>query len=198
MRKLILYTGISLSLAFFTACDQNESQKDLAENKSEIPVEKPEPPAEELIPEGYELYKSPKMNGQWNLSFLHPERASVEAAGNGLTIKYSGEDNSFYGGLTDGFIMNMTWMDTEEATRHLNTKNAEEMGNYTVYRYKAPNSIGSAQVDHILVPIEESTKGEASYVDFATSVRGKSQAEYNAMIVAILESMQWESVATEQ
>lgn len=198
MRKLILYTGISLSLAFFTACDEKESKKDLAENKTETKIEKPEPPVEEIIPEGYEVYKSPKMNEQWNLSFMHPDRASVEAAGNGLTIKYSGEDNSFYGGLTDGFIMNMTWMNAEEANTHIIAKNSEEMGDYTVYRYKAPNSIGSAQVDHILVPIKESPDTETAYVDFATSVRGKSKAAYNDMITDILESMRWEPVATEQ
>lgn len=199
MKKLILYTGLSLSLAFFTACGEQTSKNDLAENEQNIEIEKPEAPVEETVPEGYEMYKSPNLNDQWKLSFIHPERASVDAAGNGLTVKYSGEDNSFYGGLTDGFIMNMTWMNAEEAQKHIGSKAPEEAGDYNLYRYKAPNSIGSAQVDHILVEIEEpaDTESEGVYVDFATSVRGKTQSEYQAMIDEIVESMKWEAVETE-
>ena len=87
-------------------------------------------------------------------------------------------------------------MPADEAQKRVNSTNSETLGNYSAYRYQAPNSIGSAQVDHILVKIDDKPEAEATYVDFATSVRGKSQSEYEKIMLDILETMEWEQNKT--
>ncbi|MFD2828801.1 hypothetical protein ACFSYG_20145 [Leeuwenhoekiella polynyae] len=190
MKRLVVYTSSVLLTLAITACNTDAKKQDLAETKTEVKLEKPQPP-EEIIPEGYELYKSSKLLNDWKVSLLHPDRASVDATGTQLSIKYSGEDNSFYGGLTDGFIMSMTMMNNEDSEKHINNNTPEKMGDYDVYKYQAPNSIGSAQVDHYLVKITPENDSEAVYADFATAVKGKSTSEYETMIKEIFKSMKW-------
>ena len=125
------------------------------------------------------------------MSLLHPDRASVDASGSQLSVKYSGEDNSFYGGLTDGFIMNMTMLNNSDSEKHMKNNTPEKIGDYDVYTYQAPNSIGTAQVDHYLIRITPEDETEAVYADFATAIKGKLSSEYETMIEKIFESMTW-------
>ena len=190
MKRLFIYTSAALlSLAVF-ACNSTSSKKDLAENKVVEQVKKPEPP-EIVVPEGFELYKSANLMDGWQLNFLHPERASVEGAGNQLTIRYSGDDNSFYGGLTDGFIVSMTMSNDEALQKKIENSTPEVIGEYEVYSYRAMNSIGSAQVDHYLIQLTEAGDSQPVYADFSMAVKGDSEKEYNALIKEIFESMSW-------
>ena len=190
MKRLFIYTSTALlSLAVF-ACNSTSSKKDLAENKVVEQVKKPEPP-EIVVPEGFELYKSANLMDGWQLNFLHPERASVEGAGNQLTIRYSGDDNSFYGGLTDGFIVSMTMSNDEALQKKIENSTPEVIGEYEVYSYRAMNSIGSAQVDHYLIQLTEAGDSQPVYADFSMAVKGDSEKEYNALIKEIFESMSW-------
>jgi len=190
MKRLFIYTSAALlSLAVF-ACNSTSSKKDLAENKVVEQVKKPEPP-EIVVPEGFELYKSANLMDGWQLNFLHPERASVEGAGNQLTIRYSGDDNSFYGGLTDGFIVSMTMSNDEALQKKIENNTPEVIGEYEVYSYRAMNSIGSAQVDHYLIQLTEAGDSQPVYADFSMAVKGDSEKEYNALIKEIFESMSW-------
>ena len=190
MKRLFIYTSTALlSLAVF-ACNSTSSKKDLAENKVVEQVKKPEPP-EIVVPEGFELYKSANLMDGWQLNFLHPERASVEGAGNQLTIRYSGDDNSFYGGLTDGFIVSMTMSNDEALQKKIENSTPEVIGEYEVYSYRAMNSIGSAQVEHYLIQLTEAGDSQPVYADFSMAVKGDSEKEYKVLIKEIFESMSW-------
>ena len=144
-----------------------------------------------LAPEGYDLYKSPNLMNGWKLNFLHPEHASVEGKGNQLTIRYTGEDNSFYGGLTDGFIVSMTMSTDEALKQRIENNTPEKMGDYEVYSYRALNSIGSAQVEHYLIQLTEAGDSQPVYAVFSMAVKGDSEKEYKALIKEIFESMSW-------
>lgn len=190
MKRLFLYTSSALLTLAITACNTDAKKQDLAQTKTEVKLEKPQPP-EEVIPEGYKLYKSSTLINDWKVSLLHPDRASVDASGSQLSVKYSGEDNSFYGGLTDGFIMNMTMLNNSDSEKHIKNNTPEKIGDYDVYTYQAPNSIGTAQVDHYLIRITPEDETEAVYADFATAIKGKLSSEYETMIEKIFESMTW-------
>ena len=191
MKRLFIYTSTAiLSLALF-ACNTNTAKNDLARNEVvEQQPQKPEPP-EILVPEGYDLYKSPNLMNGWKLNFLHPEHASVEGKGNQLTIRYTGEDNSFYGGLTDGFIVSMTISTDEALEQRIENNTPEKMGDYEVYSYRALNSIGSAQVDHYLIQLTKAGDSQPVYADFSMAIKGDSEKEYKALIEEIFESMSW-------
>ena len=192
MKRLLIYTGTAIFSLAILACNTQTTKKDLAENKpAETELTKPQPPAEEVVPEGYEVYKSPSLMKGWKLSFLHPERASVEGSGTQMIIRYTGEDNSFYGGLTDGFIVSMTMSNDEALEQKIENNIPEKMGEYEVYSYRALNSIGSAQVDHYLIQLNASGDSQPVYADFSMAVKGDSDAEYKAMIQEIFESMTW-------
>ncbi|MFI8378799.1 hypothetical protein [Leeuwenhoekiella sp. NPDC079379] len=194
MKRLFLYTTTAILGLSLAACNTDVKKNDVAANtENKVELEKPVPPAV-VIPEGYKLYKSGALNKEWKLSMIYPEKASVDVVGNQVMVKYSGEDNSFYGGLTDGFNMTVSIVNNEDSQKYIQNTTPELIGNYEMFKYKAPNSLGM-QVDHYLVKINTEDETESAYVDVALAVKGKDSKEYNTMILDILETMQWEKAA---
>ena len=192
MKRLFLYTTTALLAVSIFACTSSDKKQDLAENTKEVKTEKPEPPAA-VVPEGYEIYKSGTLNKEWKLTLVYPEKASVDVIGSQVMIKYSGEDNSFYGGLTDGFNMTMTIVNNEDSQKSIANTTPQVIGNYEMYKFKSANSLG-LQVDHYLVNLNTEDTTSTNFVDIALAVKGDKSADYDAMIVDILENMQWERV----
>lgn len=193
MKRLFLYTTSAVLGLSIAACNTDVKNTDVAENtQTEVKIEKPEPPAL-VVPEGYELYKSGTLNKEWKLTMIHPEKASVDVVGNQLMVKYSGENNSFYGGLTDGFNMTVSIVNNEDSQKHIKSSTPELIGNYEMFKYSAPNSLG-LQVEHYLVKITNDEEAEDTYIDVALAVKGDDSKAYKAMIHDILETMEWEKV----